>query len=516
MSCGAVAVPMQGAPYNLHKASGNGNCATTPDVALSLGRCLSTSDANNSSYSGGVRNYSIAFKELGADSTTIDNNESGSVTEDDDPKSSPAVAGKSFCSNFSFADGVGLERTGSGISVLSAENNQTPSAQGKEKSCKKLPSSQYKGVVPQPNGRWGAQIYEKHQRVWLGTFNSEEVAARTYDRAAIKFRGPDAITNSNLVDSHQEAVFLGRHSKSEIVDMLRKHTYDEELKQNKTTSDINLDFVGSTFPETPEPREHLFNKTVTPSDVGKLNRIVIPKQFAEKYFSLDVDVDVESGECKRNGVLLNFEDSTYKTWRFRYSFWNSSQSYVLTRGWNRFVKEKRLQAGDIVTFERSCATSISHKHFISFSRRRCRRLCNVLPTAAPSPPLKSFLQSINPFTAARYPQRSKLFNSQLPPIIDPVDNCSIPSPNFLYFMSPESVTGEGNPSSLDFVDLREAPPSTDGNSFVRLFGVNLQPSQLNLFPSFTVVGETEQPTKRKAVTAAALEVFPGMKRLCDV
>lgn len=36
-----------------------------------------------------------------------------------------------------------------------------------EAPLRKLPSSRYKGVVPQPNGRWGAQIYEKHQRVLL-------------------------------------------------------------------------------------------------------------------------------------------------------------------------------------------------------------------------------------------------------------------------------------------------------------------------------------------------------------
>uniref|UniRef100_J3N926 TF-B3 domain-containing protein n=1 Tax=Oryza brachyantha TaxID=4533 RepID=J3N926_ORYBR len=34
-----------------------------------------------------------------------------------------------------------------------------------------------------------------------------------------------------------------------------------------------------------------------------------------------------------------------KVWRFRYSYWNSSQSYVLTKGWSRFVKEKGLHAG---------------------------------------------------------------------------------------------------------------------------------------------------------------------------
>uniref|UniRef100_M8BME0 Uncharacterized protein n=1 Tax=Aegilops tauschii TaxID=37682 RepID=M8BME0_AEGTA len=53
------------------------------------------------------------------------------------------------------------------------------------------------------------------------------------------------------------------------------------------------------------------------------------------------------------GVLLNFEDGEGKVWRFRYSYWNSSQSYVLTKGWSRFVKETGLRAGDTVAFYRS-------------------------------------------------------------------------------------------------------------------------------------------------------------------
>jgi len=94
----------------------------------------------------------------------------------------------------------------------------------------------------------------------------------------------------------------------------------------------------------------LFDKTVTPSDVGKLNRLVIPKQHAEKHFPLQITGDVTAA-CK--GVLLNFEDVGGRVWRFRYSYWNSSQSYVLTKGWSRFVKEKNLKAGDVVTFQRS-------------------------------------------------------------------------------------------------------------------------------------------------------------------
>ncbi|KAI3798339.1 hypothetical protein L1987_33610 [Smallanthus sonchifolius] len=95
-------------------------------------------------------------------------------------------------------------------------------------------------------------------------------------------------------------------------------------------------------------KEPMFEKPLTPSDVGKLNRLVIPKQHAEKYFPLPGADSVD----QQKGLLLSFEDETGKPWRFRYSYWNSSQSYVLTKGWSRYVKEKRLDAGDVVLFER--------------------------------------------------------------------------------------------------------------------------------------------------------------------
>lgn len=69
--------------------------------------------------------------------------------------------------------------------------------------------------------------------------------------------------------------------------------------------------------------------------------------------------------CK--GVLLNFEDAAGKVWRFRYSYWNSSQSYVLTKGWSRFVKEKSLKAGDVITFHRS--TGPEKQLFIDYKPR---------------------------------------------------------------------------------------------------------------------------------------------------
>ncbi|BAS90655.1 Os04g0581400 [Oryza sativa Japonica Group] len=109
-------------------------------------------------------------------------------------------------------------------------------------------------------------------------------------------------------------------------------------------------------------KEHMFDKVVTPSDVGKLNRLVIPKQHAEKYFPLD-------SAANEKGLLLSFEDRTGKLWRFRYSYWNSSQSYVMTKGWSRFVKEKRLDAGDTVSFCRGAAEATRDRLFIDWKRR---------------------------------------------------------------------------------------------------------------------------------------------------
>ena len=135
-------------------------------------------------------------------------------------------------------------------------------------------------------------------------------------------------------------------------------------------------------------KEHMFDKVVTPSDVGKLNRLVIPKQHAEKYFPLD-------SSTNEKGLLLNFEDRNGKMWRFRYSYWNSSQSYVMTKGWSRFVKEKKLDAGDIVSFHRGRAELYRHRLYIDWRPRAHSQYSHhhhhLIPQYPPPPPLPFYL-----------------------------------------------------------------------------------------------------------------------------
>ncbi|XP_050215426.1 ethylene-responsive transcription factor 3-like [Mercurialis annua] len=84
-----------------------------------------------------------------------------------------------------------------GASAMVEPNGSVPVTQQNNINGKE---PRYRGVRKRPWGRFAAEIRDpwKKTRVWLGTFDSAEDAARAYDTAALNLRGPKAKTNFPL------------------------------------------------------------------------------------------------------------------------------------------------------------------------------------------------------------------------------------------------------------------------------------------------------------------------------
>ncbi|VVB01464.1 unnamed protein product [Arabis nemorensis] len=224
----------------------------------------------------------------------------------------------------------------------------------------------YKGVVQQQNGHCGAQIYTDHRRIWLGTFKSAAEAATAYDSASIKLRNSDANSHRNFPCNDftvHEPDFQQTKSTEDVLNMIRDGSYPHKFKEflrDQTQKVVSINTVGSKQSQGDEESDkcfsckELFQKELTPSDVGKLNRLVIPKKYAVKYLPFISDYQNKREDGQKGGdvddVEVVFYDRAMRQWKFRYCYWRSSQSFVFTRGWNGFVKEKNLKEKDVIVF----------------------------------------------------------------------------------------------------------------------------------------------------------------------
>ncbi|KAK3194894.1 hypothetical protein Dsin_026204 [Dipteronia sinensis] len=168
--------------------------------------------------------------------------------------------------------------------------------------------SRFVGVRQRPSGRWVAEIKDssQHVRLWLGTYDTPEEAARAYDEAARALRGENARTNfASVVNNYNNSSSTTIHqssSSSSNVHGLSFSSLKAKLSKNlqnimarstennykSTKSRVSDEF---TFASIFHFRSHQY-QTVLPLDYMKnIEKVVQPSIIVPHIIADDHDHD---------------------------------------------------------------------------------------------------------------------------------------------------------------------------------------------------------------------------------
>ncbi|XVE62567.1 hypothetical protein DITRI_Ditri06bG0128400 [Diplodiscus trichospermus] len=132
---------------------------------------------------------------------------------------------------------------------------------GRNKNSNKV--NKFVGVRQRPSGKWVSEIKDTTQkiRMWLGTFDTAEEAARAYDEAACLLRGSNTRTNfvtqlsmdSPLASRIQNLLDRKKGAKQQTVDLVSTPTTSVSPCPNSSSSNSSCNSTGGLSNENCSP-----------------------------------------------------------------------------------------------------------------------------------------------------------------------------------------------------------------------------------------------------------------------